>query len=147
MANFLEQLSQVILGEIEVSSEQTPGLWYLLPNQVTGISDRTFENSHPCVLFNPELLSRGYAIIWIRSTSIPGEFPELLPHKSHAHGIGHPCPLTRDAFVSIKRYRKIPATYISRIIPKCSESDIDWLTTFEKCAVHLLGTGRLEITQ
>lgn len=147
MANILEQLAQVVLGEIEVAQEQSNGLWYLIPNQVTGISDRNFANSHPCILFNPSTLARGYAIIWIRSTTIPGEFPELLPHRSHAHGIGHECPLTKDAFVSIKRYRKIPATYISRIIPRCSESDADWLTTFDKCSIHLLGVGRLEVTQ
>lgn len=147
MANILQQLSQLILGEIEVSKEQVDGLWYLIPNQVTGISDRNFSNSHPCILFNPSTLARGYAIIWIRSTSLPGEFPELIPHKSHAHGIGHECPLTKDAHVCIKRYRKIPATYISRLIPRCTESDVDWLTTFDKCSVYLLGVSRLEISQ
>lgn len=147
MRNILEQLSEAILGEIETSKNQAVGLWYLIPNQVTGISDRNFANSHPCILFNPSTLAHGYAIIWIRSTTLPGEFPELLPHKSHAHGIGHECPLTKDAFVSIKRYRKIPATYISRMLPRCTESDEDWLRTFDKCSIYLLGVSRVEISQ
>ena len=133
MRDLLEQLSQIILNSVEVNEKQNPGFWYLIPNQITNIGDRNFNSAHPCLYFKSASINSGFAEIWIRSTSLPGEFPELLPHKAHIHKPGSNCPLDLDAAVNVKLFKRIPATYLTRLLPRCIETDQPWLRTFQRC--------------
>lgn len=142
--NMLEQLCELVLGSILVEDSQKAGLWYQLPNQITGISDRNYNSTHPCILFNTATLTDGYAEVWIRSSTRVGEFPEYVPHKKHDHGHASYCPLDKDAHLSVRLFKRIPATYITRISPKCKEIDQDWLRTFEKCCIHVNGKSRMQ---
>lgn len=145
MSNFLEQLCDLVIGSIEVEDQQSAGLWYQIPNKVTGISDRDMNSTHPCILFDPSTLSTGYAEIWIRSSTIFGEFPQFVFHKKHNHGHPGYCPLDRDAHVSVKLFKRIPAVYLTRLNPKCKEIDQEWLKTFEKCCIHVNGRSRMAL--
>jgi len=143
MSNFLEQLCDLVVGSIQVDEEQKMGLWYQIPNQMTRISDRNLNSTHPCILFETSTLTAGYAEIWIRSSTLDGDFPEYVFHKSHIHSRSGVCPLDRDGHIGIKLFKRIPAIYITRISPRCKEVDQDWLKTFEKCCLHVIGRSRL----
>ena len=143
MSNFLEQLCELVVGSIQVEEDQKAGLWYQLPNQITRISDRNLSSTHPCILFDTSSLTTGYAEIWIRSSTLDGEFPEYIFHKSHIHSRSGNCPLDRDGHIGVKLFKRVPAIYITRISPKCKEVDQDWLKTFEKCCLHVIGRSRI----
>ncbi len=143
MSNFLEQLCDLVVGSIQVDDEQKAGLWYQIPNQITRISDRNLTSTHPCILFDTSSLTTGYAEIWIRSSTLEGDFPEFVFHKSHIHSRSGNCPLDRDGHIGVKLYKRVPAVYITRMSPKCTESDQDWLKTFEKCSLHVNGRSRM----
>jgi len=145
MSTLLEQLCDLVLGSISVEDKHRVGLWYQLPNQITGISDRNYSATHPCILFNTSSLSSGYAEVWVRSSSLDGDFPEFIPHKKHEHGHPGYCPLDRDAQISVKHFKRVPATYLTRISPKCKEIDQDWLRTFEKCCLHVNGKSWTQV--
>ena len=143
MSNFLEQLCDLVVGSIEVDDEQKAGLWYQIPNQITRISDRNLTSTHPCILFDTSSLTAGYAEIWIRSSTLEGDFPEFVFHKSHIHSRSGNCPLDRDGHIGVKLYKRVPAIYITRMSPKCKESDQDWLKTLEKYRLHVNGRSRM----
>lgn len=143
MSNFLEQLCDLVVGSIQVDDEQKAGLWYQIPNQITRISDRNLTSTHPCILFDTSSLTAGYAEIWIRSSTLEGDFPEFVFHKSHIHSRSGNCPLDRDGHIGVKLYKRVPAVYITRMSPKCTESDQDWLKTFEKSSLHVNGRSRM----
>ena len=143
MGNFLEQLCELVVGSIQVEEEQKAGLWYQIPNQITRISDRNLSSTHPCILFDTSSLTAGYAEIWIRSSTLDGEFPEYIFHKSHIHSRSGNCPLDRDGHIGVKLFKRVPALYITRMSPKCKEVDQDWLKTFEKCCLHVIGRSRM----
>ena len=68
---------------------------------------------------------------------------EYIFHKSHIHSRSGNCPLDRDGHIGVKLFKRVPALYITRISPKCKEVDQDWLKTFEKCCLHVIGRSRI----
>lgn len=139
MADFLDQLVALALGQSKEISNQPSGFWYLVPDNLTNIKGHDFM-PHPCFLRNSSDLKFGFVMLWIRSASGVGEIPNFISHLAHDHDRGSKCPLNKDAVINVAKPRKVPSRYILNLKNSCVETNQSWLKAFTRCLEQLEST-------
>lgn len=141
MQDLLEQLCDITLGKSTIEEPTKPGSWYKITDDVTRIKQRSPQTIHPCLVLDISTLKYGYVDLWVRTTSVAGDFPEFIPHRAHEHGTGKTCGINVDANICVKSVKRIPSIKFGSPKPICSE-DIKWVGFFDRCYLAVFGTPR-----
>ena len=147
MATILDLLCEKIdlqskEGELVSSALSAQANWYMAPDHATQIKNRD-SNLHPCIIRSRKTYKDNFITIWIRSTSDFGPRPRWIPHNPHNHGR---CRINKSGYVDLKRFQRIPISYLENFVFSCTEDSEEWLQDFDadlaKTQEHYRGLGK-----
>ena len=132
MATILDLLCEKIdlqskEGELISGALNAQANWYMAPDHATQIKNRD-GNLHPCIIRSRKTLKDNFITVWIRSTSDFGPRPRWIPHNPHNHGR---CRINKSGYVDLKRFQRIPISYLENFVFSCTEDNEVWLQDFD----------------